>query len=242
MVTSGWEDCSWDPSYTYLSNTDSLIERFDNVLIATEAKTTLTFPRQPEWYKNSRGAQALIAVYVYNAPTFLYSNRSFKVFVENLDRDKIFTFPFAGRIGFDHITHGTHQDFIHSSAVFELNSTTSSVVESSGTHSKSLVFSEHDNIFLDMIALCLLGKGSSVSQNIKNVTSSFVKGFDAEGAPVYQEVRIFGPSQGAMIWKELGLPDGDDNADYADWTSDDSDDESKKSRISHSNSTIYLVV
>jgi hypothetical protein len=63
-------------------------------LIATEAKTHRTFGLGEMWYHSSRGIQVLSALYTFNCPTFLFSQRQWKLFVENSDRNAILTFPY----------------------------------------------------------------------------------------------------------------------------------------------------
>ena len=63
-------------------------------LIASEAKTHRTFGLGEMWYHGSRGVQVLSALYAFNCPTFLFTQRQWKLFVETLDRNGILTFPY----------------------------------------------------------------------------------------------------------------------------------------------------
>lgn len=63
-------------------------------LIASEAKTHRTFSLGEMWYHGSRGIQVLSALYAFGCPTFLFTQRQWKLFVENSDRSAIFTFPY----------------------------------------------------------------------------------------------------------------------------------------------------
>jgi hypothetical protein len=63
-------------------------------LIATEVKTHRTFAPGDMWYHNSRGIQVLTALYRFNCPTFLLSQKQWKLFVENNERNAILTFPY----------------------------------------------------------------------------------------------------------------------------------------------------
>jgi hypothetical protein len=63
-------------------------------LIASEAKTHRTFASGEMWYHGSRGIQVLSALYTFNCPTFLFTQRQWKLFVENSDRNAILTFPY----------------------------------------------------------------------------------------------------------------------------------------------------
>ena len=63
-------------------------------LIASEAKTHRTFGLGEMWYHGSRGTQVLSALYAFNCPTLLFTQRQWKLFVENRDRNAILTFPY----------------------------------------------------------------------------------------------------------------------------------------------------
>ncbi|KAJ3253378.1 hypothetical protein HK103_000698 [Boothiomyces macroporosus] len=63
-------------------------------LIASEAKRSATFGDRGVWYYRSRGIQTLSALYRYGCPTFLYTQNIFKVFVENAERNAIYTYPY----------------------------------------------------------------------------------------------------------------------------------------------------
>jgi hypothetical protein len=63
-------------------------------LIASEAKTHRTFGLGEMWYHGSRGIQVLSALYAFNCPTFLFTQRQWKLFVETRDRNAILTFPY----------------------------------------------------------------------------------------------------------------------------------------------------
>jgi hypothetical protein len=45
-------------------------------------------------YHNSRGIQLLSALYAFNCPTFLFTQKQWKLFVENTERNAITTFPY----------------------------------------------------------------------------------------------------------------------------------------------------
>ncbi len=81
--------------YDLRRETDILIlNPDDGVLIATVSTTHTSLGDGDVWYRESRGVQILSALYAYNAPVFLYSNRQWKLFVENDKRNAVLTFPF----------------------------------------------------------------------------------------------------------------------------------------------------
>jgi hypothetical protein len=80
--------------YDLRSKTDPhFLNTSEKNLIASEAKTHRTFAPGEMWYHSSRGIQVLSAMYAFNCPTFLFTQRQWKLFVENHDRNAIMTFP-----------------------------------------------------------------------------------------------------------------------------------------------------
>ncbi|KAJ3250764.1 hypothetical protein HK103_003178 [Boothiomyces macroporosus] len=63
-------------------------------LLAAVTETQEAFPVSVPWYYQSRGIQTLCALYSLGCPTILYSQKYFKVFMENSDRNAIYTFPY----------------------------------------------------------------------------------------------------------------------------------------------------
>jgi hypothetical protein len=102
--------------YDLRSNTDPHFVSTSGVdLIASEAKTHRTFGLGEMWYHGSRGIQVLSALYAFNCPTFLFTQRQWKLFVENTDRNAILTFPYD-----DNDTHTPH---VNSSLVQPMGTT-----------------------------------------------------------------------------------------------------------------------
>ncbi|KAJ3413504.1 hypothetical protein HDV05_007887 [Chytridiales sp. JEL 0842] len=64
-------------------------------LIASEVKTMQSFPPGHMWYHSSRGVQVLSALYAFNGPTLLLTQKQWKLFVENADRNSVLTFPYG---------------------------------------------------------------------------------------------------------------------------------------------------
>jgi hypothetical protein len=84
-------------------------------LIASEAKTHRAFGLGEMWYRCSRGIQLLSALYAFIAPTFLFTQRQWKLFVENTERNAILTFPYN-----DNPDHTPH---VNSSLVQQIGTT-----------------------------------------------------------------------------------------------------------------------
>ncbi|KAH9246143.1 hypothetical protein BASA81_016338 [Batrachochytrium salamandrivorans] len=84
-------------------------------LIASEATAHHTFPPGEMWYHSSRGVQVLSAMYAFNCPTFLFTQKQWKLLVENKDRNAILTFPYN-----DNDDHSPH---VNSSLVHPMGTT-----------------------------------------------------------------------------------------------------------------------
>ncbi|KAI3646059.1 hypothetical protein MP228_008987 [Amoeboaphelidium protococcarum] len=62
-----------------------------NSLLATECKRASAFLPDKMWHHGSRGVQTLSTLFVTGCPTILYSQKAFKIFVENDSRDAVYT-------------------------------------------------------------------------------------------------------------------------------------------------------
>jgi hypothetical protein len=81
-------------NYDVRSSTDIHFLKNGRNVLATEIKTDKTFPLGEVWYRKSRGAQVLSAMYAHNAATFLFTQKHWKLFVQNRNRSSVLTFPF----------------------------------------------------------------------------------------------------------------------------------------------------
>ena len=80
--------------YFLRSNTDIHFRKNGRAVIATELKTHRAFPDGAIWYRDSRGIQALSAMYGHGCTTFLASQKQWKLIVENEQRTEVLTYPF----------------------------------------------------------------------------------------------------------------------------------------------------
>lgn len=64
-------------------------------LVAADAKSATKFALGKKWYYSSRGAHVLLKLYAFNAPTYLFTQEHWKLFVENDERTTISTYPFS---------------------------------------------------------------------------------------------------------------------------------------------------
>lgn len=81
--------------YDARGSTDSYFLHTDlNVWLASEVKNASTFSDRDMWYRSSRGVQVLSALYAHNCPTFLLTQKHWKLFLENEERNSVLTFPY----------------------------------------------------------------------------------------------------------------------------------------------------
>jgi hypothetical protein len=185
------------PDYDYASVTDvKLVGTITRqTLFSTEVKTPSSWKLRESWYRDSRLAQVLTALYGHGAPTFLFTQQQFKVFCENSQRNTIFTFPFdidpnesAETNSF--MCYKMHVLFFQAVAICllrepraavsssdELTATAVEPVKPTAKHSPE---KKHT----------LAKKKAAESQ--KSVKApSFISGFKKDGAPVYQAVTVW---------------------------------------------------
>ena len=127
--------------YDLRSETDPHFQNTSGLnLIASEAKTHRTFATGEMWYHGSRGIQVLSALYVFNCPTFLFTQKQWKLFVENSDRNAIIlTFPYG--------VSDAHTPHVNSSLVQPMGTT-----------------------FLKAIVICLLSQRVCLEESVIAVT------------------------------------------------------------------------
>jgi hypothetical protein len=65
----------------------------------TEIKTIDTFSNDEVWYRSSRALQSLGAAYALNLPVILATQHRFKFFVENSERNTMYSFPGTFEMG-----------------------------------------------------------------------------------------------------------------------------------------------
>ena len=186
-------------------------------LIASEAKTHRTFAPGEMWYHGSRGVQVLSALYAFNCPTFLFTQRQWKLFVENSDRNAILTFPYD-----DNDNHTPH---VNSSLVQPMGTTFLKAIvicllsrrvslegsmkavtleESSQvkeTPKKTIIKPKYfDTPDKPKRQSARLQKGSRLESGKK--IPSFVSGY-AEGQPIYTMIRVVPQELVAVIEDEI---------------------------------------
>jgi hypothetical protein len=184
-------------------------------LIASEAKTHRTFGLGEMWYHGSRGIQVLSALYAFNCPTFLFTQRQWKLFVETHDRNAILTFPYN-----DNDTHTPH---VNSSLVQQMGTTFLKAIAicllsrrvSLEESMKAVTLEESTQVKETPSKTIVKSKffdtpdKESARQNASNLEHgkripSFVSGY-VEGKPIYTIVRVVPQEIVAGIEEEISI-------------------------------------
>ena len=149
-------------------------------LIASEAKTDRTFALGEMWYHHSRGIQTLSALYAFNCPTFLFSQRQWKLFVENTERNAILTFPYNDNPDFTpHVN--------------------SSLVQPMGrTFLKAIVIC----LLSQRVDKPRTRKSSRLQEGPR---PKYVSGYDDKGQPIFSLVRVVPPDAVARIEEDIAI-------------------------------------
>ncbi|KAJ8331773.1 hypothetical protein QVD99_002020 [Batrachochytrium dendrobatidis] len=167
-------------------------------LIASEAKTHLTFAPGEMWYHGSRGIQVLSALYAFNCPTFLFTQRQWKLFVENSDRNAVLTFPYD-----DNPDHTPH---VNSSLVQPMGTTFLKAIVicllsrrvSLEESMKAVTLQESSQIKETPKKTIIKPKYFDTPDKPKRQSArlqkasnpSYVSGYDDKGLPIYTVIRV----------------------------------------------------
>jgi hypothetical protein len=180
-------------------------------LIASEAKTHRTFAPRDMWYHCSRGIQTLSALYAFNCPTFLFTQRQWKLFVENTERNAVLTFPYNDNIDFTpHVNSSLVQPMgktFLKAIVICLLSRRVSVEESK----KSITLQESSRIketprktIIKQTYFNTPEKPKRQSARLRGKPKpSYVSGYDDKGQPIYTYIRVVPQEVVARIEDEI---------------------------------------
>jgi hypothetical protein len=182
-------------------------------LIASEAKTHRTFAPGDMWYHCSRGIQTLSALYAFNCPTFLFTQRQWKLFVENTERNAVLTFPYDDNL--DHTPH-VNSSLVHpmgttflKTIVICLLSRRVSLEESM----KSITLQESSPIKETPKKTIIKPKYFDTPEKPKRQSArllgqpkpSYVSGYDDKGQPIYTHIRVVPQEVVARIEDEIAV-------------------------------------
>jgi hypothetical protein len=203
--------------YDLRSKTDPHFMNASNQnLIASEVKTDRAFDMEDMWYHDCRGIQVLSALYAFNCPTFLLTQKQWKLFIENRERNAIFTFP--------HGSETQHSRHVNSAKMGRMGTTFLKVIticllskrtwvnqESSSKSaskiletpkSKTVRHRHFDTVGKPPRRSLRLKKSSGSSSRMKQ--PSFVSGYVNE-KPVYSTVRVLPQDVVLRIENEIAL-------------------------------------
>ena len=200
--------------YDLRSSTDpSFLNTEERYLIASEVKTRRTFASSEMWYHGSRGIQVLSAMYAFNCPTFLLTQKQWKLFVENRERNAILTFPYGHTADDDpHVKSTLVQSMgtiFLKAIVICLLSQQSPLVQSTessqatATPKNTMVKSKYLGSSKKRQKLAAPLKKTPGPYNVKK-EPSFVSGY-IDGQPIYSEVRILTQEAVSRIEDEITL-------------------------------------
>ncbi|EPZ36494.1 hypothetical protein O9G_005506, partial [Rozella allomycis CSF55] len=182
-------------------------------LIASEAKTHRTFAPGEMWYRSSRGIQVVSALYAFNCPTFLFTQRQWKLFVENVDRNAILTFPYDDNPDYTH--------HINSSLVQPMGKTFLKAIvlcllsrrDSLDQTIQELTLKECSNVIDTPKDSIIKPKYFETSDKPKTQSArflgepkpSYLSGYDDKGQPIYSLVRVVPQEVVARIEDEIAV-------------------------------------
>ena len=185
-------------------------------LIASEAKTHRTFGLGEMWYHGSRGVQVLSALYAFNCPTFLFTQRQWKLFVETLDRNGILTFPYnENEAHTPHVNSSLAQPMgtkFLKAIVICLLSRRVSLVESMKAVNLEESTQVKETPKKTIIKAKYFDTPEPKSQRLQQASNlefgkkipSFVSGY-VEGQPIYSLVRVVPQEMVAVIEEEIAM-------------------------------------
>ena len=206
--------------YDLRSKTDPHFLDINGVhLIASEAKTHKKFAPGEMWYHGSRGIQVLSALYAFNAPTFLFTQKQWKLFVENKERNAVLTYPYN-----DDVNHTPH---VNSSLVYPMGTTfLKTIVICLLSRKESLVDAKNEMSIQEESQVMETPKKTIIKEkffetskkpqrqsarlqkasesNYVKKQPSFVSGY-MDGQPLYEVVRVLPQEVVSRIEDEIAL-------------------------------------
>ncbi|KAJ3410562.1 hypothetical protein HDV05_003630 [Chytridiales sp. JEL 0842] len=190
------------PEYDYASVSDVKFVTTDTgkTLFSTEIKTAASWKEGQCFYRDSRLAQILSALYGHGAPALLFTQGQFKVFCENEDRNQIYTFPY-GEVTSDStdtnsfLCYNMHEIFFQVVAICLLREGRGTSTSSAKRKIRQLVQikpTEKDSPEKHYLREKKKeGKGKSTGAKATAKTPSFVSAFEVDGTPIYQSITVW---------------------------------------------------
>jgi hypothetical protein len=206
--------------YDVRSSMDALfVNENDIAYLASEVKTEQSIPGNQLYYRGTRGTQAFVAMFDNYCPTMILTPKKHKVIVENSTRDQVYTYPSELE---ESQTEGEEiTQYMHSTAMGEMNSEFIKIIVISlmaarpnadrtdfqmastpaeipaGETSASVKHlpekrGSYSNPKVGRKSARLSAQGRT--GELRQVTPTFVSGYDSEGNPIRSEVRVYPPS------------------------------------------------
>jgi hypothetical protein len=186
-------------------------------LLASEVKTTSAFGFRKMWYHGPRGIQILSALYGFNCPTFLLTQKQWKLFVENKERNAIFTFPYDDSSNIAHVNSslvGQMGTTFLKAIVICLLSRRAHLdeIQKEVTHESIAAIETPEKQIISSKLFDTITKPRRKSARLQeaekkksaSVAPTFISGYD-NGQPIYSPVRIVPLEVVAQIEKDMDL-------------------------------------
>jgi hypothetical protein len=147
---------------------------------------------------NQGASQVLSALYAFNAPTFLFTQRQWKLFVENKQRNAIFTFPYHNNT--DHTPHVNSsqiepmgRNFLKAIVICLLSQGVSfeGSIQSTALEESSQLIATPPKSTIAAKNFATPKKPVRMSARLLGESQpSYVSGYDAKGQTMYSLVRV----------------------------------------------------
>ena len=222
------------------SNTDPhFYNEYYRQLLSTEIKTDITYPRSNSiWYCDSRGVQILSALYYYGAPTFLFNQHRFKIFVEGGNRKSVYTYPYKddpdgpARVNSSD-SKVLGEDFLKAIVICLLSKRWMSEKELEAENEQVTELSEGLgglNPFYEAKSHLSSTKKAATRKSSRNASKiedsseytdsglkipCFACGLDEEGDIIYSKVRVYSADEVARIEAKIKAQEISNNVDFS---------------------------
>jgi hypothetical protein len=202
-----------ESQYDILSATDTFFTVDGVKVLSTEMKTAKTFLPHKHWYHESRGVQSFCALFGHGCPMFLCNQKIWKLFVENRERNQIYTFPFGSTQGtklaksnvMSRFDEDGGSDFLMAITICLLK-TVELNVESVVKEAASVSIQEpakevQETINIDHLRAVVPNNESTTVDTPASrvVKPRFATGHDKDGLPIYRTLRVYSAEETERI-------------------------------------------
>ena len=187
------------PEYDLRSETDANFVNDENeYVLGSEVKSHKAFGFGEVWYRGCRGVQIFSSLYALNCPTFLVTQRQWKIFIEDSSRRSVLTFPYNEDPKLAPYKAGSLMKpmgttFIKALSICILAKSQSSSSSATSVSSKCASVITPESTVVPERSWNSVEKASSKKKVAKQVQKihfpSFISGY-RDGMPIYSHVRI----------------------------------------------------